>query len=82
MVNQGSVPTGERIPMRFELTIDGKRYQVQIVRPGMIAVDGNVFNVEMTSDGVKVDNELFVASVGTDLSTVGGRLYKTEWKVQ
>ena len=48
----------------------------------MIAIDGNVFNVEMTSNGVKVDDESFVASMCTDFGIVGGKLYEAEWKVQ
>lgn len=79
----------------FQLVIDGKTYQVQVLRPGVIAVDGNVFNVQVTPNGVKVGNELFVASIGCSLSgcsdagqsgeglsIVGGKLYETEWKVQ
>ena len=66
----------------FELAIDGKTYQVQILRPGVISVDGNVFNVEITPNGVKVDDESFVASIGTDFGIVGGKLYETEWKLQ
>ena len=66
----------------FELTVDGKTYQVQVLRPGVISIDGNVFNVEMTPNGVKVDNEPFVASMCTDFGIVGGKLYEAEWKVQ
>ena len=66
----------------FELTIDGKTYQVQVLRPGVISVDGNVFNVEMTPNGVKVDDESFVASMCTDFGIVGGKLYEAEWKVK
>jgi hypothetical protein len=65
----------------FELTIDGKTYEVQVLRPGVISVDGNVFNVELTSNGVKVDDESFVASMCTDFGIVGGKLYEAEWKV-
>ena len=70
----------------FELGIDGKIYQVQVLRPGVIAIDGNVFNVETTPNGVKVDNELLVASIYADarqsegLSIVGGKLYETKGK--
>ena len=66
----------------FELTIDGKTYQVQVLRPGVISVDGNVFNVELTPNGVKVDDESFVASMCTDFGIVGGKLYEAEWKVK
>ena len=73
---------GSATSKAFELTIDGKMYQVQVLRPGVISVDGNVFNVEMTPNGVKVDGEPFVASMCTDFGIVGGKLYETEWKVQ
>ena len=44
----------EAIPKTsFALTIDGKTYQVEVLRPGMISIDGNVFTVEMTENGVK-----------------------------
>jgi hypothetical protein len=66
----------------FELTIDGKSYQVQILRPGVISVDGSVFNIEMLENGVKVDGESFVASMCTDFGIVGGKLYEAEWKIQ
>ena len=66
----------------FELTIDGKSYQVQILRPGVISVDGNVFNIEMLDNGVKVDDGSFVASMYGDIGIVGGKLYETEWKIQ
>jgi hypothetical protein len=72
----------------FELTIDGKTYQVQILRhpdserPAVIAVDGNVFNVKKSANGVKINDESFVASLAADLSIVGGKLYETEWKVE
>jgi hypothetical protein len=81
-------PRNAPLTRAFELVIDGKTYQVQVLRPGVIAVDDNVFNVEITPNGVKVGNELFIASIGTDasqsgrLSIVGGKLYETAWKVQ
>lgn len=92
MVNEARVPDASSgnekaySTRAFELEIDAKTYQVQVLRPGVISVDGNVFNVEITPNGVKVDNELFVASMYTDapqsggLSIVGGKLYETEWK--
>jgi hypothetical protein len=88
MVTQVSAPMSERTPTRdpvptsFELIIDGKKYQVQVLRPGVIAVDGNLFNVEMTPNGVKVDGESFVASMCTDFGIVSGKLYETECKIQ
>jgi hypothetical protein len=66
----------------FELAIDGKTYHVQVLRPGVISVDGNVFNVEITPNGVKVDDESFVASMCTDFGIVSGKLYETEWALQ
>jgi hypothetical protein len=73
---------GSSTSRAFELTIDGKTYQVQILRPGVISIDGNVFSVEMTPNGVKVDDESFVASMCNDVGIVGGKLYETEWTVQ
>jgi hypothetical protein len=66
----------------FALTVEGKTYQVDVVRPGVIAVDGHVFNVEMTANGVAVDGNKLVASLSKDFSIVGGVLYDTEWKVE
>ena len=62
------------------LTIDGKTYQVQVLRPGVISVDGNVFNVEMDEKGVRVNDEPFVASLSEGFAIVGGKLYETEWE--
>jgi hypothetical protein len=80
MVNDSPAPTGQRTARRFQLTIDERTYDVQIVRPGVISVDGNLFNVERLANGVKVDEESFVASMCTDFAIVGGKLYETEWK--
>ena len=44
----------------FALTIDDKTYQVQVLRPGTISIDGNVYTVEKTENGVQVDDETFV----------------------
>jgi hypothetical protein len=82
MVNDNPAPTGQRTSTRFQLTIDGRTYDVQIVRPGVISVDGHLFNVERLANGVKVDEEPFVASICTDFAIVGGKLYETEWKVE
>jgi hypothetical protein len=62
------------------LTIDGKTYQVQVLRPGVISVDGNVFNVEKDENGVRVNDESFVASLSEGFAIVGGKLYETEWE--
>jgi hypothetical protein len=64
----------------FTLTVDGKTYQVQVLRPGVIAVDGNVFNVETDENGVRVNDESFVASLSEGFAIVGGKLYETEWE--
>lgn len=64
----------------FALTIDGKTYQVQVLRPGTISVDGNVYRVEKTEEGVKVDDETFVGSLSEGFAIVGGKLYETEWE--
>ena len=62
------------------LTIDGKTFQVQVLRPGVISVDGNVFNVETDENGVRVNDELLVASLSDGFAIVGGKLYETEWE--
>jgi hypothetical protein len=64
----------------FALTIDDKTYQVQILCPGMISVDGNVYTVEKTENGVKVDDEAFVGSLSDGFAIIGGKLYETEWE--
>ena len=66
----------------FALTIDGKTYQVEVVRPGVISVDGNVFNIERTDNGVTVDGEALVARMSEGFAIVGGKLYETEWQVE
>jgi len=65
----------------FTLDIDGKKYNVKVLRPGVISVDGNVFNVEVTENGVSVDGEPYVASLSDGFAIVGGKLYETEWTV-
>ncbi len=64
------------------LTVDGRTYQVEVIRPGMISVDGNVFNIERTGNGVTVDGEALVARMSEGFSIVGGKLYETEWQVK
>ena len=64
----------------FALTVDGKTYQVEVLRPGVISVDGNVFNVEPDEKGVRVNDESFVASLSEGFAIVGGKLYETEWE--
>jgi len=66
----------------FALTVDGKTYQIEILRPGTISVDGNVYNVEVDEQGVRVNGEAWVASLSDDFAIVGGKLYETEWVVE
>ena len=66
----------------FSLTVRGKTYQVDVVRPGVISIDGNVVNVEMDEKGVRVGGELLVSSLSEDFAIVGGKLYGTEWEVK
>jgi hypothetical protein len=88
MVNNGSNSKGMSAATGFDLTIDGRTYRVEVLRrpdgqrPGVISVDGNVYNVERTEDGVKVDDESFVASLCADFGIVNGKLYETEWKTR
>ena len=64
----------------FALTIDDKTYQVQVLRPGMISIDGHIYTVEKTENGVKVGDETFVGSLSEGFAIIGGKLYETEWK--
>jgi hypothetical protein len=63
----------------FALTIDGRTYQVQVLRPGTISIDGNVYTVQKTENGVKVGDETFVGSLSEGFAIIGGKLYETEW---
>ena len=65
----------------LKLTIDDKTYQVEVIKPGTIAVDGNVFQIEVDDNGVKVDGDAMTASLSEDFAIVGGKLYETEWTV-
>ncbi len=64
----------------LQLTIDGKTYRVDVPGPGMISVDGNVFQIEMTPNGVKVNDKPVVCSLSPDFAVVAGKLYSTGWK--
>jgi hypothetical protein len=64
----------------FVLTIDGKTYQVEILRPGVIAVDGSVFHVGKTDRGVTVDGTPMVGSMSEGFAVVAGKLYETQWQ--
>ncbi len=65
----------------FSLNIDGKDYQVDVPSPGMISIDGNVFAIEITANGVKVGDDTFSASLSDGFAIVAGKLYETEWKI-
>ncbi|MBL7200771.1 MAG: hypothetical protein ISS56_11525 [Anaerolineae bacterium] len=66
----------------FALTIDGKTFQVEVLRPGTISVDGNVYNVEVGEDGVRINDEALVASLSEEFAIVGGKLYETTWSTE
>ena len=66
----------------FTLNVDGKTYQVDVPGPSMISIDGNVFQIEMTEKGVKVNGEALVASLSEGFAIVGGKLYETGWKTE
>jgi hypothetical protein len=66
----------------FSLRVDNQDYQVEVLRPGVISVNGNVFNVEVAGKGVTVDDQELVASLSEDFAIVGGKLYETEWSVE
>jgi hypothetical protein len=66
----------------FKLTIDGKTYQVSVLHPGAISIDGNVFTVEMEKKGVRINGEPLTASLSEGFAIVGGKLYETEWEVE
>ena len=63
----------------LKLTIDDKTYQVEVIKPGTIAVDGNVFQIEVDDNGVIVNGDVMTASLSEDFAIVGGKLYETEW---
>jgi hypothetical protein len=64
------------------LNIDGRTYQVKVLHPGMLSIDGQVVNVEITDNGVSVEGEPLVASLSDGFAIVGGKLYETEWQVE
>ena len=64
----------------LSLNIDGRTYQVEMLRPGVLSVDGQVVNVEITDNGVSVEGEPLVASLSEGFAIVGGKLYETEWE--
>jgi hypothetical protein len=66
----------------FVLTIDGRTYRVEILRPGVISVDGNVFHVEKTERGVDVDGTPMVGSLSEGFAVIGGKLYETDWELK
>ena len=66
----------------LSLTIEDKTYQVEVLRAGAIAVDGNVYEIEMEPNGVRVNGDLLVASLSEGFAIVGGKLYETEWQIE
>ena len=64
----------------LSLNIDGRTYQVEVLRPGVLSVDGQIVNVEITDNGVSVEGEPLVASLSEGFAIVGGKLYETEWE--
>jgi hypothetical protein len=66
----------------FVLKVEGTTYQAEILRPGVISVDGNVFHVEKTAKGVNVDGTPMAGSLSTGFAVVGGKLYETEWELR
>ena len=41
----------------FSLNVDGRIYQIRVLRPGVLSIDGQIVNVEMTDNGVSVEGE-------------------------
>ena len=64
------------------LTIDGRTYQVEVLRPGVLSIDGQVVNVEITDQGVAVEGEPLVASLSEGFAIVVGKLYEAEWEAK
>ena len=64
----------------FALTVDCKTYAVELLRPGVIAIDGEVFSVGVNGKGVTVDDDLLSASLSEDFAVVQGKLYEVEWE--
>jgi hypothetical protein len=64
----------------FALNVDGKTYQVEVLRAGTISIDGNVYNVEIDGGSVRVNDETYAASLSEGFAIVGGKLYETEWQ--
>lgn len=66
----------------FSLTIDGKTYNVQVLQPGVISIDGQVIPVEVNGKQVDVNGASMVASLSEGFAVVGGKLYEIEWQVK
>lgn len=64
----------------FTLNIDGRTYQVEAIRPGVLAIDGHVVQVEIGPQGVEVDGQPMVATLSEGFAIVGGKLYETDWR--
>ena len=65
----------------FALVVDGKTYQVKVLRAGVISVDGQVYDVAVNDDGVQVNGDVLAASLSEGFAIVSGKLYETEWSV-
>lgn len=66
----------------FSLTIEGKTYQVAVLQPGVISIDGKVIPVEANGKRVNVNGTSVVASLSEDFAVVGGKLYDITWQVK
>lgn len=66
----------------FTLTVDCKTYSVELLRPGVLAIDGEVFNVDVNGKGVTVDDDLLSASLSEDFAVVQGKLHEVEWETK
>ena len=64
----------------FTLDVDGKTYQVEAIRPGVLAIDGNVVQVEITEKGARIDDEAIAATLSEGFAIVSGKLYEIDWQ--
>lgn len=64
----------------FTLDVDGKTYQVEVIRPGVLAIDGNVVQVEITEQGAQIDDEAIAATLSEGFAIVSGKLYEIDWQ--
>lgn len=64
----------------FTLNVDGKTYQVQAIRPGVLSIDGNVVQVKITEQGAQIDDESMAATLSEGFAIVSGKLYAIDWQ--